>query len=315
MHHVAPAAPTPWWPALPLLGLAVGYLAAVVRLRRRAVGWPAGRSLAAGAGLVAIGTALLSPLAAHDAPFGLHVAGHLLLAMAGPLLLALAAPVTLALRALPPGGRRRLLAVVRSRPARLLTRPPVVLALDLGGMAAFYLTDLFAVAHAHPALMALVDLHMVLAGILLAAVLVGPDPLPHRPGLVGSLLTLLVAAAGHDVLAKLMYARLLPTGAGTPAEIRLGAQVMYYGGTVVEVALAVALMARWYDRRGRELRRDQRRDLHDLGGRPVRRHPVEAGALVGQHDVAGAQERGDLPPQGRPARASRRRTSATPGHR
>jgi putative membrane protein len=254
MEHGAPA---PWPLAVALLVLAVLYLAGVARLHRRGDRWPAGRSLAA-AGLAA---ALLAPPVTHAGVFAVHVAGHLLLAMVAPLLLALAAPVTLALRALPTAGRRRLLAVLRSAPVRVLTWPPVVLALDLGGMAAFYLTDLFSLAHAHSALMALVDLHMVLAGGLLAVVLVGRDPLPHRPGLVGGLLTLLVAAAGHDMLAKVMYARLLPAGGGSPEEIRLGAQVMYYGGTAVEVAFAVVLMAGWYARTGRELQREQRRAL------------------------------------------------------
>jgi putative membrane protein len=150
--------------------------------------------------------------------------------------------------------------VLHSRPARVLTWAPVVAVLELGGMYAFYLTDLFALAHAHPPLMALVHLHMVLAGLLLSVVLVGRDPLPHRPGIVGSLVLLLVVAAGHDVLAKLMYARLLPAGAGSPDELRLGAQVMYYGGSAVEIALAVALMADWYARGGRELRRQRARE-------------------------------------------------------
>jgi putative membrane protein len=260
MHHADHAAPT-WWPAVPVLVVALAYLAGVARLRRRGDRWPAGRSVAAAAAVVALGAAVLPPVAAHTDVFAVHVVGHLLLALVAPLLLALAAPVTLALRALPAPGQRRLLAVLRSGPVRALTWPPVVLALDLGGMAAFYLTDLFALAHAHPAVMALVDLHMVLAGALLAVVLVGRDPLPHRPGLVAALLTLLVAAAGHDVLAKVMYARLLPAGAGSAEQIRLGAQVMYYGGTVVEVALAVALMAGWYARTGRELRRERRRAL------------------------------------------------------
>ena len=253
------------WPAIPVAAAALLHLAGVVRLHRRGVRWPLARSLAAGAGVAVLAAALLVPRTGFVA----HVAGHLLLAMAAPLLLALAAPVTLALRALPPAGRRRLLGVLRSGPVRVLTRAPVVLALELGGMYAFYLTDLFALAHAHPALMALVDLHMVLAGLLLSVVLVGRDPLPHRPGLVGSLLVLLVAAAGHDVLAKVMYARLLPAHAGSPDEIRLGAQVMYYGGTVVEVALAVVLMAAWYARTGRELARERRR--------AVRTAPVPAG--------------------------------------
>jgi putative membrane protein len=266
-HDVA-AGPT-LWPLLPVAAVGILYLAGVVRLHRRGVRWPLARTLAAGAGVAMLAAALLVPRTGFVA----HVAGHLLLAMAAPLLLALAAPVTLALRALPAPGRRRLLGVLRSRPVRLLTRAPVVLALELGGMYAFYLTDLFALAHAHPALMALVDLHMVLAGLLLSVVLVGRDPLPHRPGLVGSLLVLLVAAAGHDVLAKLMYARLLPAHAGSPDEIRLGAQVMYYGGTVVEVALAVVLMAAWYARTGRELARERRRAVSATpapAGRPAR---------------------------------------------
>ncbi|MHC1559665.1 cytochrome c oxidase assembly protein [Actinomycetospora sp. C-140] len=250
------APPTPWWALVPLLALAGAYLAGVRRLHRRGDRWPPTRSLAAAGALAALVVAL--PLA-HAAAFAVHVAGHLLLAMVAPLGVALAAPVTLALRALPVAGRRRLLAVLRSGVVRALTWPPVVLALDLGGMAAFYLTGLFAIAHADPLVMAVVDLHMILAGVLLAVVLVGRDPLPHRPGLVGALLTLLVAAAGHDVLAKLMYVRVLP--AGDPAAIRGGAQVMYYGGSAVEAATAVVLMAGWYARGGRALRRDQRREL------------------------------------------------------
>jgi len=229
-----------------------------VRLRTRGDRWPAARSLAALTGLVAIGAALLPPLGAHPA-FPAHVVGHLLLAMVAPLLLALAAPVTLGLRALPSRGRARLLAVLHSRPARVLTWMPLVLVLELGGMYAFYLTDLFVLAHAHPALMVVVHGHMVLAGLLLSVVLVGRDPLPRRPGLVGSLTTLLIVASGHDVLAKLMYARVLPAHAGSPGEVRFGAQVMYYGGSAVEVALAIALMAGWYARGGRELRREERR--------------------------------------------------------
>ncbi|MDD7965268.1 cytochrome c oxidase assembly protein [Actinomycetospora lemnae] len=253
---------TGWWPALPLLAVAGAYLAAGLRLHRRGDCWPLRRWAAAAAGVATLGIALLPPLATHAHHlFVVHVVAHLLLAMVAPLLLALGAPVTLALRALPTPGRRHLLAVLHSAPACVVTWPPAVLVLELGGMAAFYLTDLFALAHAHPALMALVDLHMVLAGFLLATLLVGPDPLPRRPGTVGALLTLLVAAAGHDVLAKLMYARLLPAEAGSAADIRLGAQVMYYGGSAVEVALAVALMAAWYARGGRELRRERRRTV------------------------------------------------------
>ena len=275
--HAAPVGPGVWVSALLVLAVAALSAAGVLRLRARGDRWPPARSAAVAGAVVAMAAALLPPLG--DRPeFAAHVVGHLLLAMVAPLLLALAAPVTLALRALPATGRRRLLAVLHSRPARVLAWAPVVAVLELGGMYAFYLTDLFALAHAHPALMALVHLHMVLAGLLLSVVLVGRDPLPHRPGIVGSLVLLLVVAAGHDVLAKLMYARLLPAGAGSPEELRLGAQVMYYGGSAVEIALAVALMACWYARGGRELRRTRARER---AGQQAREQQLSAPAPGG----------------------------------
>ena len=80
---------------------------------------------------------------------------------------------------------------------------------------------------------------------------------------------LLTAAASHDVLAKIMYAHLYPRGgmsgmsgisvmgggSATAAQLRAAAQLMYYGGDVVEVALAVLIMVTWYRRSGRALQR------------------------------------------------------------
>ena len=39
----------------------------------------------------------------------------------------------------------------------------------------------------------------------------------------------------------------------------LGAELMYYGGTLADVALAVVLMTQWYQSTGRAWRREQRR--------------------------------------------------------
>ncbi|WP_345713461.1 cytochrome c oxidase assembly protein, partial [Kineococcus glutinatus] len=173
--------------------------------------------------------------------------------------LALAAPVTLALRTLPPAPRRLLLRVLHSRWARLVTAPAVVLVLDLGGMALHYLTPLHAATTAHPVLGAVVTAHVAAAGYLLAAVLVEADPLPRRLRLRTRLLVLLLAAAGHGLLAKVMYAALLPAGAGSAAELRSGAVLMYYGGDVAELVLAVAVLGSWYARAGRRWRAGQRR--------------------------------------------------------
>ena len=254
-------------PAAVALTLAVlgggAYAAAVARLRRRGDGWPPARSAAAAAGLVLLAAALLPPLA-EVTSFPGHVARHLLAAMAAPVALALGAPVTLALRTLPGPGRRALLSAVRSRPVRWVTTAPAVLLLAAGGAWAYYLTPLFAAAHHRPWLGALVHVHMFLAGCLLAWYLAGPDPLP-RPRTGTALAVLVLAAGSHDVLAKLMYAHALPHHGGPAAEIRRGAQVMFYGGDVVTVALAVAVLSAWYARTGRELRRAARREVAPSG--------------------------------------------------
>lgn len=246
----------PLLPAVPLLAAAAAYLTGMLRLRRRGVRWPPARAAAAAGGLACLGVALLPPLVVRDEEFTVHAAQHLLLGMAAPLLLALSAPVTLALRAVPAAVRPRLVALLHSSPVQLLTRPWLVLLLNVGGMYALYLTPLYPVAARHPALHVAVHLHMVGAGCLLSWLLVGPDPVPYRPGLRGRLAVLLIAAAAHDTLAKLLYAR--GVGAGAPAAAA-GAQLMYYGGDAVEVLLAVGMLAQWYAYSGRSLRAERRR--------------------------------------------------------
>jgi hypothetical protein len=130
-----------------------------------------------------------------------------------------------------------------------------VLALDVGGMYAFYLTPLYAAAHRHPVLDAVLQVHMFLAGCLLSWYLVGSDPMPSRPSVRTRLLVLLLAAGSHDLLAKLLYAQGLPRHGGTEQQLQAGAQIMFYGGDLVEVALAVALLSNWYSRTGRRLAR------------------------------------------------------------
>jgi putative membrane protein len=73
------------------------------------------------------------------------------------------------------------------------------------------------------------------------------------------LTVLIIAAAGHDTLAKLIYAWNLPAGGGPIASRHTGAELMYYGGTVIEVALAAVVMAQWYLVSGRALARTRRR--------------------------------------------------------
>ncbi|GAA3573967.1 cytochrome c oxidase assembly protein [Microlunatus spumicola] len=224
----------------------LGYAALVVRARDRGRAWPVARSVVWVVGCLLAVAAVTGPLRhAAMTSWTAHMAGHVLLGMLAPLLLVLGAPVTLLLRALAAASGRRLVRLLRSRPLRVLTEPAVAALLDVGGLWLVYGTPLLGLAHVYPALEVLVHAHVLLAGYLFTAVLVGPDPLPHRRGTRHLLVVLVLALAAHDVLAKRLYA--LAGGPDLLDEQR-GALVMYYGGDAVDLALAVLVCARWYRR-------------------------------------------------------------------
>jgi putative membrane protein len=248
-----------------------GYLAGVGRLRRRGHRWPSARTACLLAGALCVACALLPPVSAHDELFGVHVIQHLLLGMTGPALLALSAPVTLALRTAPLRVRRALLTVLQSRPVAVLAAPAFAVAVNLGALCALYLTHLYAAAERNVLVHAAVHLHLFLAGCLLSWALVGTDPVRRRPAVRVRLAALVVAAAGHDTLSKYLYARDLPFGGGSVAARHFGAELMYYGGTGIDVALTVILMTQWYRSAGRALVRERRRTSSSAG--PCTRNP------------------------------------------
>lgn len=242
---------TTWLPsALAAAGLLTGYL---VLLGRRPPGlphWPAWRTAAWVAGALAVGAALVPPLAtAATTDHRAHMAQHLLLGMYAPLGLVAAAPVRLALGSLPTTGARRLTAVLRSGPLRVLSHPVTAALLDVGAMFVLYLTPLHERAARSPVLAAVVLLHLLLAGWLYTWAVAGPDPAPHRPGLPLRLGVLVVAAGAHAYLAKALYARATEAHHhGGMAHAEAGAQFMYYGGDGAEILLAVMLLTGWYHR-------------------------------------------------------------------
>ncbi len=248
-----------------LLTVAVAHLAAVVHLRRRGDRWPPVRSCWFGAAIAGVLLTAVLPALRNPPNFAWHVAGHLVMMMLCPLAFAMAAPVTLALRVARPPVRRLLLRMLHSAAARVGTAWPVALVLEVGGLYAYYLTPLYRIATGNTVVGMLVHLHMFLVGCLFSAVFVGRDPLPRRPAVRTVLAAVVAAAAAHEVLAKLMYAHVLPAGAGSPDQIRTGAQLLLYGGDAVEILLAVAVMSSWYARGGRRLRQAERRARARVG--------------------------------------------------
>ena len=51
------------------------------------------------------------------------------------------------------------------------------------------------------------------------------------------------------MLAQLLYAGVLVDVTGHPADLRLGADLMYYAGDIAELLLAFALVSTWRPRR------------------------------------------------------------------
>ena len=211
--------------------------------KRRAGRWSAWRTASFAAGVALLFVAVSPNVAewAHEDLRG-HMFQHLLIGMYAPLALALGAPVTLLLRLLPPPGGRSVVALLATRPVRLLVHPVTAAMLDIGGMYILYLTPLYALSLVNPVVHVLVHVHFLLSGYLFAWAIAGPDPAPRRPSFPVRLIVLFTAMAGHAILAKGMYAYGLPRGGSHGiAEIEAAAQLMYYGGDLAELLLAIAL--------------------------------------------------------------------------
>lgn len=248
--HGGPGALAPLLAPLLIAAMLVApYIVAVHRQRpRRWSGWRTA-SWAAGSALLALAFApALAALAHHD--LRAHMAQHLLLGMFAPLGLVLAAPVTLILRALPVPAARRLVRLLGSRPLRWLSHPLSALALNIGGMYLLYLTPLYALSRQSVALHLAIHTHFLAAGCLFTWAIAGVDPAPHRAPWGVRLAVLFASIAAHATLAKLMYASGLPRGVADLAELRAAAQIMYYGGDLAELLLAIVLFSHWYRQRG-----------------------------------------------------------------
>ncbi|GAA4937310.1 putative membrane protein [Nonomuraea thailandensis] len=228
-------------PVLLLLALA-GYLTLAVR----AASWKGWRTAVFAAGLALVAAALMGPIAAWAATdFRGHMVQHLLIGMLAPLGLVLGAPMTLLLRSLPAARARRLTGLLRRRAAHAVANPVTALVLSTGGMIVLYCTPLYRLATVSGWPHAAVHAHFLLSGCLFAWVIAGPDPAPRRPSVVARLVVLGVAIAAHSGLSQLMYAG-LAVDLPVPEDQRRGAaEIMYYGGDLAELLLALALVATW----------------------------------------------------------------------
>ncbi|MFS0723096.1 cytochrome c oxidase assembly protein [Paenibacillus sp. 1P07SE] len=248
-------------PSTPFLLAAAAYAVAAALSARRYSSWPRHRMICWLLGVGAAAAAVIGPLAAaaHHS-FEAHMATHLLLGMMAPLLLVLSAPLTLALRTLPVAHARRLSAVLRSAPLQLVIHPVTAAALNVGGLALLYLTELYTLMHEHVWIYILVHLHIFLAGYAFTASMLYTDPVPHRKSYMYRSIVLVLAIAGHGILAKYLYAH--PPAGVMPDEAEAGSMLMYYGGDLVHLAVIFLLCRQWYRSAGRALLRGTKSTSH-----------------------------------------------------
>jgi putative membrane protein len=229
---------------LPLLAL-VAYLGAAVAERGRR-GWSPWSTGSFAAGCLVAAWALSPAFDGYaDSRFEGHMAQHLLLAMVAPLALVLGAPVTLALRSLPHRAGLALGRVLASRVLGVLTNPWVALVPSAGGLVVLYFTPLYAASTTDETLHRLVHLHLLASGCLFAWAVAGPDPSPHRASVRTRLVVLGVSIAVHSSVAQLVYAGILVRVREPVVEMQSAGSLMYFGGDIAELLLALALLVTW----------------------------------------------------------------------
>lgn len=236
-----------------LLVIFGAYVAAVRRRPPARSRWSCWRTSSFAVGLLLIGVAVLPALpGAGNSAIRHHMISHVLLAMLTPIAIVFGSPTTLLLQALPRRAARTAVSLLRSGPCRAISRPTTALVANVGTMFILYLTPLYSSIHGRGAASTLLHVHFFLAGVLFAWVIAGAERVGARPSFTGRLAALLISAAAHAYLAKVMYAKALPRGTGeTSEQVQIAAQIMYYGGDLAELVLAAALFSQWYHARSR----------------------------------------------------------------
>ena len=286
------------------------YLLGLHRLRRAGIAWPVHRTACWLGGLAVVFLATSGGLARYaPVLFSVHMIAHMLTAMLAPILLVLGAPITLALRALPAGGstlpgaepdapgaggkaggkpgaptempglradvrypgpREWITAALHSRYAQIITHPVVAAVLWVGGLYVMYFTGAYEYAlRNHPAHLAMYA-HFILSGYLFFAILIGPDPLPRRPGYPARMVLLLASLVFHaffgvalmtqnNVIAADWFAELArPWGDDPLADQKTGGGIAWAVGEAPAILVALVLFRQWIRDDEREQRRIDR---------------------------------------------------------
>jgi putative membrane protein len=227
-----------------MLALGLYVLAGIISSKKYKT-WPLKRYFYFTLGILCATGSVFGPIAtrAHS-DFTSHMIGHLLLGMIAPLFIALSKPVTLVLRSVNVRASRSITKILKSEPLCLLSNPIVASLLNVGGLWILYTTDLYMLMKENVFLHILIHIHVFSAGYLFTISLIYMDPAPHRNSFLYRTIVMIIAFAGHGILAKNIYAH---PPSGVPVEqAEIGAMLMYYGGDIVDIAIIMIFCYQWY---------------------------------------------------------------------
>lgn len=257
----------------PLLVFAALYLWGVWVLHRRGDRWSMARTLTfllGGLGSAAIAT--MSALGTYDTVLiSVHMVQHMILAMATPMFLALGAPATLALRTLPRRPRSVLVWLLHCRLAKVLTFPPLALALFVANPFILYFSPLYEMTLRSWLLHDLLHVHFVIIGALFFWPLVGVDHVPGRVPYPFRVLMLFLTMPFHAFLGvTIMSSKLLIAEdwyvsferSWPPSPIAdqyIAGGILWGSGDIVALVVMGVMFVQWFKQSQAEARREDRR--------------------------------------------------------
>jgi putative membrane protein len=221
-----------------LVAVGAAYVWATRRVR-----WPAARTAAFLAGLAELAVALIALDGAADGTLVGHMTQHLALIFVAAPLLVVGSPLALALRTAGRPARRVLRAPVLAHPVVCWCALPAA-------MAVTHFTKVYDLAERDGAVHVGEHALYLATAALFWRPMLGADPVPHRPGLTGRLLYLLLAAGPVALVGIAMQSSTHPwyssyAGPGALADQRDAGALMWVGGGLAfaVVTLAVAWSA------------------------------------------------------------------------
>ncbi|MGV3246509.1 cytochrome c oxidase assembly protein [Rothia sp. 11254D007CT] len=243
---------------------AFSYIWALLKVRRAGGHWPLARVLSWFLGLLVLLYITCGALAVYSMVlFSVHMVEHMLLTMVCPIFLVLGAPVTLLLRALEPrqdgtrGPREWILRLVHSGWSKVITHPIFAAVNFAGSIVVVYFTPLFGVMLRYHVGHEFMLIHFLITGYIFSLVLIGIDPIPHRPTYPMRLIMIIATLGYHafvgisimqmDTLLQASWFGNLGRPWGLPAidDQKLGGSLMWAIGEIPTMIIAVAVAVQW----------------------------------------------------------------------